>query len=58
MRQILRVLFGFVANRGACRNEVRRNTQKKLRTGIFGVNFAMSKGKNNLPEDRKKNNNK
>jgi hypothetical protein len=46
LRQILRGADRFVAKSRYSRIEVNRKTQKKLRTGIFGVNFAMSKGKN------------
>ena len=45
LRQILRGADRFVANSRYSRIEVNRKTQKKLRAGIFGVNFAMSKGK-------------
>ena len=54
LRQISRGISRFVAKRGECRNKLRRKERKNYEVVKKPRNFAVSKGTNRHPEDKKK----
>jgi len=57
LRQIFGGIARFVANRGMCRNKLRRKIIKYFETlGALHI-FAVSKGTNKHPDDKEKNKN-